>query len=68
MAQGGFHRGVAVYKGAPGFPVAQPSPGHTCFPLPCVSAQVHLLVTAGGNAQPWATRKWRSETGGGSRA
>ena len=47
MVQGGLHRGVVVCKGAPGLPVAQPTPGlvsaFSCpQPIsPRVSAQVH---------------------------
>ena len=47
MVQGGLHRGMAVCKGAPGLPVAQPAPGLASAlsvpqPIsPRVFAQVH---------------------------
>ena len=51
MAQGGLHRGVAVCKGAPGLPVAQPFPGLvllSLLPQPLHRVSVHRCIMGWG--------------------
>ena len=51
VAQGGLHRGLAVCKGAPGLPVAQPFPGLlllSLLPNPLHSVSVHRCIMGRG--------------------
>ena len=54
VAQGGLHRGLAVYMGSPGLPVAQPASGLVRCHQP---APLHLLCSCTGAS--WAGDRMR---------